>query len=144
MWDAEELAAADRGGLSYSGAMATTFRAAWLVLLALGGCTSVIGNPCETSQDCRAGNVAYVCDESLPGGSCTRPCSVEGLHSSGPGYSVTNCWLTRDMAEGACARVDVGHFELQCMRLCRDTTDCRAGYECRPVPGGIETKACLL
>lgn len=89
-------------------------------LSACGG-TSV-GNECTETANCDSGQTCYT---QLPGGYCSKGCSVEGSTTECPGGTVCS-----------------NHSNiLLCAPTCQTKEDCRADYECNGLSGS-EEKSC--
>ena len=80
-----------------------------LLLLSVGGCRSIVGDPCETAADCTDG---LQCELTLPGGYCTR----------------AGCDQLPCPDEGVCVEFDA-HTTF-CMQPCSVDDECRDGYSC--------------
>jgi hypothetical protein len=84
------------------------------LLSCLSGCGAIIGDPCTTERDCGPG----VClnRDFAPGGYCSLRCTRGGPVCPAGSVCVESA-LSRDTAG--------------CMRSCRTSADCRAGYVCK-------------
>lgn len=104
-------------------ALAVSF--AIFTLAGFAGCVpSSIGTACSTAAPCPAG---LSCETAWPGGYCTAPCPALGELGS------------RDMSDFRCSGSADGG--LAWAKNCFVTSDCRAGYACRPVDGGTAIDA---
>lgn len=75
-----------------------------------------VGDACDGDDDCDSGQTCYT---DLPGGYCTKGCTVEGKTDECPRGSV--CAVS-------------GQHQL-CAVECQTQADCRADYECNGVTG---------
>ena len=102
-------------------------------LVAFGvGCTPKIGDECVTALDCSPlGD--RLCDSTQPAGYCTIfNCEPDTC----PDEAV--CVAFKEVLDPACGSLDDSRFgrfgRTFCMRICEESDDCRAGYECaRPI-----------
>lgn len=94
------------------------------------------GAACSTDQECidLIGDPAAICDTTavvyeLPGGYCTKPCSLPDLNTTAI-LDAPDC----DPAGGVACIGVMGTFE-RCGLVCTDDMQCnRPGYECRQMP----------
>lgn len=103
--------------------MKQAFISAVTISLFLAGCgQSSVGRPCTSDQECDFGQS---CLTQLPGGYCTKSCSIDGDTRECPGGTV-------------CANHGTA---LLCSATCQQQSDCRAEYECNGVSNS-SLKAC--
>ncbi|MBL9039700.1 MAG: hypothetical protein JNG84_14380 [Archangium sp.] len=96
-----------------------------LMMMLASGCVysqSGIGAPCSEKSPCPG---ALICDETLPDGYCTQPCTTLG--------STSECLGRDDFSDAMCT---VLNGALGCAATCGEVTLCRNGYSCRPYTGG--------
>jgi hypothetical protein len=98
------------------------------LLFAFGGCKSKIGDSCTVSTDCSV-NGDRLCDTTQPEGYCTVfNCTPDGCPEDQAvcvAFDSTSC--------GSAARGQ--RFQRTfCMKPCSSPSDCRAGYDCIPLP----------
>ena len=92
-----------------------------LLTMSLAGCSDPpnVGNLCTApAQGCDEG---LICETSVPGGYCTKVCTVQGSADGCPEGSVCD-----DLA---------GTESFVCSRTCKQQTDCRADLECNGTTG---------
>lgn len=99
--------------------------AALAFLTALSGCGATIGDACTTARDC--GGSVCLNRDFTPGGYCALPCTPGG----------TAC-----PAGSVCVESAIGKDSPACMRSCRSSMDCRAGYVCKTEKNS-ETPICV-
>jgi hypothetical protein len=87
---------------------------------------SLVGLPCETSDEC---DVSGVCVTDGEGGLCALDCEEPGSPLECP-YGAY-C----DRGEFTTDRTDKRELTL-CLPSCKAQSECRAGYECTGVNGG--------
>lgn len=125
------------------------------LLMALGGCSAVIGDGCETNLECSP-NGDRICDTAQRGGYCTvqgcgpdscpeeahcisffpaeflqRSCVPQTEDAVDPALQATDDCLSDEvcLSSGFCAQRSLEtRF---CMAKCEENGDCRGGYECR-------------
>ncbi|HYX92998.1 MAG TPA: hypothetical protein VE782_15635 [Myxococcaceae bacterium] len=90
------------------------------VLSACGG--SSIGRTCTQNGDCDNGQTCFL---DMPGGYCSKECTIEGQSDECPGGSLCATTGTRRL----------------CSDVCTVQSDCRAEYECNGVTGS-SAKVC--
>ena len=94
-----------------------------LAFVALSGCFyTTLGGPCETSNQCQAGQECL----DGPGGFCSRGCTEAGQTRDCPNDSV--CTLFGK--------------QLLCSDPCNVDRDCREGYQCVLTHVGGNKSAC--
>lgn len=84
------------------------------LLVTLTGCGATIGDACTTEKDCGAG--LCLNRDFTPGGYCSLGCTVGGAACPAGSVCVDNA---------------VGRDVPGCLRSCRTSMDCRAGYVCK-------------
>ena len=94
-------------------------------LLALAGCSDPpnIGGTCTASDGC---DDDLQCNTAVPGGYCTKACTMPGATDECPEDSVC------DAVSGAA---------LSCVKICKTAADCRSDLDCNGVTGS-NIKAC--
>jgi hypothetical protein len=90
------------------------------ILTACGG--SSVGRSCSADGDCDNGQTCFL---DMPGGYCSKGCTIEGLADECPGGSICASSGTR----------------LLCAAECRNQDHCRADYECNGLTGS-SVKVC--
>ncbi len=84
------------------------------LLFAVGACTPMLGDTCETNVQCDPQSGA-TCDTTIPGGYCIVPSCQPGTCPDG----------------GVCVFFD--EFSSFCMEYCEADDTCRADLICRPL-----------
>ena len=88
------------------------------VVLGLGlvGCGATVGDACTTDGNCGSQGICITNRDYTPGGYCSQSC-VPGKDNTCP--SGSTC-----VSKGADEDVSA------CFRECKQSTDCREGYQC--------------
>jgi hypothetical protein len=98
-----------------------------ILFLFASGCSNKdedrVGANCGGDSTCAKG---LTCDLAIPGGYCTKPCTLTGQTNECPGGAIC------DTVEGA---------RTECVRICQTTADCNAPLECNGVSKS-NIKAC--
>ena len=104
--------------------MRAFFFTAFVILAsACGGDPPNVGATCTAGDGCDEG---LTCDSSVPGGYCTKACTTSGSTDQCPEAAVC------DTVAGAA---------MNCVKICKTATDCRADQDCKGV-SGTNIKAC--
>jgi hypothetical protein len=107
----------------------TAFFGALAMVCACGGASgseTLIGAPCESSEEC---DVTGVCVTDAEGGICTQRCMVPGGAGQCPlGSYCTEESLTSDTLNKSIMTL--------CFPACKRQSDCRDGYRCANVSDG--------
>jgi hypothetical protein len=99
------------------------------LLLGCGGSRgggSLIGATCKHSEQC---GPAGVCITSGKDGLCSLPCVVPG----GPNECLPGSYCDEELVQTDTQ--DQADLTL-CFPACTDKSQCRAGYDCKPINGG--------
>lgn len=94
-------------------------------VLMFAGCNGTsAGIPCETRDECEAGQDCF----EAPGGFCTRGCSEAGT--------------TRECPVGTVCTTFTGAGAQVCSNTCERNADCRVNFECQLTHQGSSVSAC--
>jgi len=96
-----------------------------LLLLFLVACSDPpnVGGTCTANGGCDDG---LMCDTSVPGGYCTKACTMPGETTGCPEDSICDA---------------VAGTAMNCVKICDKADDCRADQDCNGITGS-SIKAC--
>jgi hypothetical protein len=114
--------------------LASRARLVLFLVLALGGCSPEIGDPCTTSTDCSQ-NGDRLCDISQPGGYCfIFNCEPAGSNPAAkcPDEAACVAFNAEASPVEGCANAlgSTPYTRSYCLKKCDNGDDCRSGYVC--------------
>jgi hypothetical protein len=99
------------------------------LMIALGGCSSEIGDSCSYDVDCSE-NMDRNCDHNQPGGYClVLGCDPDDCPSEAVCVEFTTP-CPEGTESATCEQIEENRERTYCLRHCKSDKDCRSHYQC--------------